>query len=101
MLLPLLPLLLLLLLHVPYHVLLGGREAPPLELHHMYMQQKQQQQRQQRQQHQNLVWQFIQLNIPRLGMFLSTRGGLGGAVSPPQSSSELKKYIFSTFDALR
>ena len=37
-----------------------------------YMQQKQQQQRQQRQQHQNLVWQFIQLNIPRLGMFLST-----------------------------
>ena len=49
LLLELLLLLLLLLLHEFSRVLLRGREAPPLELRHKYMQQKQQQKRQQQQ----------------------------------------------------
>ncbi len=53
----LLELLLLLLLYVFDHVLLRGREAPPLELRNKYIQQKQQQQQQQLQ-HQLHLCQF-------------------------------------------
>ena len=49
-----------------YYVIIGGREAPPYRYVVKYIQQKQQQ-KQQRQQHQNLFWQFIQLNIPLPG----------------------------------
>ena len=45
----LLVLLLPLLLYVPYHVHLGGREAPPLDLRNKYIQQQQNQQQRQQQ----------------------------------------------------
>ena len=46
-----------------YYVIIGGRFAPPYKYMVKYIQQKQQQ-KQQRQQHKNLLWQFIQQNIP-------------------------------------
>ena len=62
MLLPLL-LLLLLLLYVLTTYLKGGCKAPPFKYMVKYIQQKQQQKLQR--QHANLLWQIIQLSIPK------------------------------------
>ena len=49
--------------HVFYYLVIEGGFAPLYKNMVQYIQQKQQQ-KQQRQQHKNLLWQFIQLNIP-------------------------------------
>ena len=58
--------LLLLLLYAFYHVLIGGREAPPLELRNKCIQQKQQQLQQQPQQLQGHFGNFLKNVWPHL-----------------------------------